>query len=1113
MEEASSSSSSSSSSGGSSEQQELLLWKSDPQPESIVSVTLARAVTSLLTTRPTKLHDSISRLSPSPTPPSTASLEHSLRFFHTFVTDAAAANNLTSLDQLLLPIIHSLLKSKDTKRGGQAMILLSWLFQDELLFVPVAEALAGIVARKRDDRYVLFGWCLLVRSLVEYDSSVHQSMLAGIRERYGDLLKILSTRLPDLAGIVSNESTLQDGFQLPSRLGVSAADCLLSISGALTKVAELDGKKSRLNTRAKDQAIAFVQSPSVEKKVKMGSKSLLMSKFERDYILWNHLDHLICLVQRLLSWSKKSRLLHAQGLEQVLKWLEEIKGHYGSLLPEADCNALKSGDLLLCSCWKHYSMLLHLEDHKFSQHYKELLDQYLSGIQYYMDNHAGGYTDNKDGGLETMKFFLNCLCLLLGRLDSKRFEGTVSEFGMNISRILVPQLNCSDEDVVVGVVSIFKAIILKPDYSEEDTLTDSRQANLVIPFLLHLLDEQDGPARAVVLLIAEYCSMSKDDKCLMEVLKRLASGNISQRRNALDVISEILNISSESQKLLPYSAWQDIANKLLGLLGDEEILIREQTSKLLPLIDPLLYLPALVGLVYSSGESQSSASDAIIGVLKRHNQRIEIVFLLLDCLSNISHSPDLSESTGDKGSKLDADRVLKLVPEWSKSVQDWNSLIGPVVDKMFTDPSNATVVKFLSYISEDLANVADLVLHHVMLHVREQKKIHESFLSRWESRTYTSDEFEEMQRSLFERLCPLLIIKMLPMKTFNDLNSSIMYGKLGQNVIHDSDSGDTETSYKCIANLLLNRAFCEFEFEDVRKLSAELCGRIHPQVLIPFVCSKLEVAMDSKDIVKIKACLFSICTSLVVRGWESLSHPSMLAIRRMIETVLLWPCLNADSVSKAQHGCIDCLALMICAELQAKESIKDSTPDRITVAEKKGNSVVTYMIHQFVNDKEQASIPELGDGVAAVPLSFRLCMGNVLISASQKISKSCKKRFAAQVLPFLLHSLEFEMKSEIRAACIQVLFSAVYHLGYAVLPYASELLKISLKALRKESEKERMAGAKLIASLMASEDVILEKISGGLLEARSVLSTVSSSDPSLELRQLCSKLLACISSP
>lgn len=62
-------------------------------------------------------------------------------------------------------------------------------------------------------------------------------------------------------------------------------------------------------------------------------------------------------------------------------------------------------------------------------------------------------------------------------------------------------------------------------------------------------------------------------------------------------------------------------------------------------------------------------------------------------------------------------------------------------------------------------------------------------------------------------------------------------------------------------------------------------------------------------------------------------------------------------------------------------------------------------------------------------------------------------------------------------------------------------------------QQERMAGAKLVASLMSSEDIILENISGGLLEAKSVLSAVSSSDPSLELRQLCGKLLACLSFP
>jgi hypothetical protein len=70
------------------------------------------------------------------------------------------------------------LKCKNSKHGGQAIILLNWLFQDELIFLPVAEALTSIVTRK-NDRYLLFGWCLLLRSIVDYDSSVHQSMLSG----------------------------------------------------------------------------------------------------------------------------------------------------------------------------------------------------------------------------------------------------------------------------------------------------------------------------------------------------------------------------------------------------------------------------------------------------------------------------------------------------------------------------------------------------------------------------------------------------------------------------------------------------------------------------------------------------------------------------------------------------------------------------------------------------------------------------------------------------------------------------------------------------------------------------------------------------------------------
>lgn len=72
---------------------------------------------------------------------------------------------------------------------------------------------------------------------------------------------------------------------------------------------------------------------------------------------------------------------------------------------------------------------------------------------------------------------------------------------------LLLKLHCLDEDVVSGVVCILKAVIFKPHYSSGRTLPDSRQVDAVLPLLLNFLDERDGTARAVVMLLAEYCSM------------------------------------------------------------------------------------------------------------------------------------------------------------------------------------------------------------------------------------------------------------------------------------------------------------------------------------------------------------------------------------------------------------------------------------------------------------------------------------------------------------------------------------------------------------------------------------------------------------------------------
>lgn len=73
-----------------------------------------------------------------------------------------------------------------------------------------------------------------------------------------------------------------------------------------------------------------------------------------------------------------------------------------------------------------------------------------------------GHTESKDGSSETIKFFLNCLCLLLGRFDSKKFESVVSEYGMRISQVLVPQVIIEVLKKISMVYSLIGLHVLLP---------------------------------------------------------------------------------------------------------------------------------------------------------------------------------------------------------------------------------------------------------------------------------------------------------------------------------------------------------------------------------------------------------------------------------------------------------------------------------------------------------------------------------------------------------------------------------------------------------------------------------------------------------------------------
>lgn len=65
-------------------------------------------------------------------------------------------------------------------------------------------------------------------------------------------------------------------------------------------------------------------------------------------------------------------------------------------------------------------------------------------MQFYADNYAEESPKNKESGRETIKFFLNCLALLLGRLHGMQFETTIEEHGSQLSQAIISQVELHD---------------------------------------------------------------------------------------------------------------------------------------------------------------------------------------------------------------------------------------------------------------------------------------------------------------------------------------------------------------------------------------------------------------------------------------------------------------------------------------------------------------------------------------------------------------------------------------------------------------------------------------------------------------------------------------------
>ncbi|KAH9302150.1 hypothetical protein KI387_013733, partial [Taxus chinensis] len=763
---------------------------------------LGRVMNTVLSAKPKELEAVLSQQTQISQRNSRDSLDQSLTVLRKHVEEIVQRNE--PLDQVLVPLLEHAVKFRGLRNRKQVLVLLQWLSQSEEVFIALVGSLEKILL-ERGDNHIILGWCIVVRELVEKDFIDFKSSNAGTQHGYaGHLFKICCHCIPRLLSIVQERSVDQDGFVLPRRISIAAADCILVFTRALTE--DKSFPTSVRNSQTKDYqtvkrqlvtpidtdrslgGVAGVELPSTS-----GRES---SAAERETLLWQQLDNLVVLVQQLKMWSKRSRPLHEKGLHQVFKRLQEMISYRDSLKLNRDIgeSEMKIGKAILLACWKQYGKLMLLEDYSFPHIFKETLQQFIAALQHYM--HIDEQEEDparKRNALETRSHFLVCTALLLGRLDTGNLESALAEVGSELLNLLFAQIRHKDGDLTDLAVHILRLIIFRsstafPGNSE----SGFGRMETVTSLLIELLDERDSTARAVVLLIAEYFSINPNAEGLKELFARLDSDNPNHRRNALDVISELMVICSESGHALASSLSQNIAKHLLDRLGDEELTNRVQASKLFAQLEPSFVLPALVRFVYSSdARVRSAASVALVAVLKGQSDPCNVISMLLDCVRNTIQSVSLPKhpgqvgeqlypgsATSHSGPRLDVDRIMHLVPKWSTVVQDWDSLVKMLLSKMFAEPSNPIIPRFLGQISDHLADVANIVFRLILSHMLKQQEVNEDMLSKWKEGRWEEDQDTRLDDILFDRLSPLLVLRVLPLKAFNHLNSRELYGEL-----------------------------------------------------------------------------------------------------------------------------------------------------------------------------------------------------------------------------------------------------------------------------------------------------------------------------------------------
>ncbi|KAL1921125.1 uncharacterized protein VTP21DRAFT_10841 [Calcarisporiella thermophila] len=873
-------------------------------------------------------------------------------------TANALADHFDKNEEEIQPIWNLLLKRNDPKSQNRAIYIMRLLFQ-----------------RKRAKMLNMF-----VRELKGSDKR-RKLGIARVLERIlserGDSGELTIAEMQQLISalaycIESDSAISKSGTKQPTLLTSVCADLCLTISHRLAVLAS----QKNANSSEKKAATILAEYDGLggDLSVEYAMRGILKC-----------IEWLLKIVRELREWRRGHDLME-MGLQEVTKFLEQL-----SPLSQSD-QPLPPESILsrICLYWRNFSEALLSKNTQ------------LSPTRFRKRTHAiltGGSDIVGDQYCRLVS-----MLLLLGSRDPSipviKHLTTSGDDGRLAEEVYTFTLEYIKSRSVFGFKSAF--FLLRQ-------LTIDDEAGSYQEALTSILDEPGQVAEELSDALSEIVLLSYPE-LLDTVFGKLSSTNSGTRQNAMVIIKSVVE-RMHREKLL--DTYPDILDRLFKCLSDED----HETRRMA--INCISSLPSdkMIPRVFNShphldARAKLALESAIIEAM--HAWGANGILVLLDFIRDTSHS---SKDSG--GSTISQEQLFQVVSEWASETpaQNWCQMLPLLVDKTYASPSDPLLIRFWSICSLSISRNPDSmhkIIELVYNLMKEQDRLTEELLD-------ASDEESTLrvQRLLFERLFPLLVLKTFPLEAWIEV---LEMGELQvENVGCYSDGEELLHTRLPLARLLLEEIVkrCEHpvEFPQVRQVALSLFPRLfYNTVALPITHYKLLKAIraEKKDLSLIKSWLFAFCSWIVEAsgGWSA-SERGVESIEKKLEWIkrLVRECVlevlywreAGEVLQQLQMGAIDTLSLLLT--ITAPFASRHQRPvieeiEETSFAEAESPSLadffsdllegVLWLLHCRTGPPPSSGVSEL---VGAAKLSGKggeqveTCMANVLIMAAQRLGR------------------------------------------------------------------------------------------------------------------------------